>query len=408
MPEHVEAKLVRRRGGLPNVIAKLQAGKDVTIAYFGGSITQADGWRPMTHKWFRKQFPTAKIKQVKAAIGGTGSAMGVFRVGDDVLKYNPDMVFVEFAVNDKGATIRNIWRAMEGIVRQIRRHNAETDICFIYTMNSKWMPRYYKKGFCSTTASAMEKLADHYNIPSIDVGLKIFEMVQADEMLYMRKDGVDPGERIVFGCDICHPTKEGHEVYTKVITDAIEDMIPAGKGKGKVTRYRMKKPFVEDNWEDAKMIPLTPDMLSDGWKKLPKNAKVIESVYTENPPRIWEATQPGEKISFKIRGSKVGLFDMVGPNGAQAICTVDGRNPAISERFDAYCSYHRLSSISIAERLSPNRIHTIEIEIGRTQPDRSCITDTLKDNPDFNPADFDGTSMWVASIMLIGEIVEDC
>ncbi len=409
MPDHAEAKLVRPRGGLPNVIARLQAGKDVTIAYFGGSITQADGWRPMTHKWFRKQFPKAKVKQVNASIGGTGSGLGVFRLQRDVLKHDPDLVFVEFAVNDEGVTARNIWRSMEGIVRQIRRHNAETDICFIYTMNSKCMPRYYKKGFCSPPASAMEKIADHYNIPSIDVGLKIFEMVQADEMVYMRKDGVDPGDRIVFGGDICHPTREGHEVYAKVITDAIENMIPSGKGagKGKITKYRMKKPFAADNLEDAKMVPLTGAMLTDGWHKLPKRSSVLSNVYTKCPPDLWEATEPGEKISFKMRGSKVMLYDLVGPSGGEAIATLDGKNPVIVPRFDAYCSYHRLSHMAIGDRLSPKKVHTVEIEIGRRQPDRSPVTDTIKDNPDFDPSIFDGTAMWVAAIMLVGEIVED-
>ena len=38
----------RVRGGLPNILAKLKAGGAVRIAYFGGSITAQDGWRPKT------------------------------------------------------------------------------------------------------------------------------------------------------------------------------------------------------------------------------------------------------------------------------------------------------------------------------------------------------------------------
>jgi len=41
----VPAQLVRERNGLGNVLTKLKAGKEVNIAYFGGSITAMDGWR---------------------------------------------------------------------------------------------------------------------------------------------------------------------------------------------------------------------------------------------------------------------------------------------------------------------------------------------------------------------------
>jgi hypothetical protein len=33
------------RNGLPNVFAKLEAGEEVRVAYLGGSITDAEGWR---------------------------------------------------------------------------------------------------------------------------------------------------------------------------------------------------------------------------------------------------------------------------------------------------------------------------------------------------------------------------
>jgi hypothetical protein len=50
------------RMGLPNVFAKLEAGKPVKIAYLGGSITAQEGWRPKTLKWFQDQFPGAKVE----------------------------------------------------------------------------------------------------------------------------------------------------------------------------------------------------------------------------------------------------------------------------------------------------------------------------------------------------------
>ena len=114
----VSAELVRARDGLGNVIKKLDTGQEVKIAYFGGSITAASGWRVQTLKWFAEHFTQAKVNEINAAIGGTGSDLGAFRLGHDVLQHDPDLLFVEFAVNDGGAPPERIWQAMEGIVRQ--------------------------------------------------------------------------------------------------------------------------------------------------------------------------------------------------------------------------------------------------------------------------------------------------
>ena len=44
------------RGGLPNVAAKLARGEEVRVAFLGGSITAAAGWRPMTLTTFQREY----------------------------------------------------------------------------------------------------------------------------------------------------------------------------------------------------------------------------------------------------------------------------------------------------------------------------------------------------------------
>ena len=107
------------RGGLPNFNKKLRAGEPVRIAYFGGSITAQNGWRPQSLEYFRSLSPSRKADEIHAAIGGTGSELGAFRLEQDVLRHKPDLVFVEFAVNDAGTSPYRIRQSMEGIVRHI-------------------------------------------------------------------------------------------------------------------------------------------------------------------------------------------------------------------------------------------------------------------------------------------------
>ncbi|MCX7009720.1 MAG: SGNH/GDSL hydrolase family protein, partial [Kiritimatiellaeota bacterium] len=129
----VDAVECRARGGLPNFLARAAAGGELGVAYFGGSITAANGWRPKTFAWFKQAYPKAQFKEINAAIGGTGSDLGVFRNQHDVLQHKPNLVFVEFAVNDGGADPVRIQQTMEGIVRQTWKADPTTDICFVYT-----------------------------------------------------------------------------------------------------------------------------------------------------------------------------------------------------------------------------------------------------------------------------------
>ena len=100
------------RDGLPNFLSKMRAGKPVRVAYLGGSITAAPGWRVQSRQWLQEKYPAATVEEIHAAIGGTGSDLGVFRLQADVLRHNPDLLFVEFAVNDGGAPPARIQKTM--------------------------------------------------------------------------------------------------------------------------------------------------------------------------------------------------------------------------------------------------------------------------------------------------------
>ena len=103
------------RGGLPNVAAKIARGDEVRVAFLGGSITAAAGWRPMTLTTFQRAYPKTKFTEINAAVSGTGSDYGAPRLQRDVLRNRPDLLFVEFAVNDGSGSPR-VEARMEGIV----------------------------------------------------------------------------------------------------------------------------------------------------------------------------------------------------------------------------------------------------------------------------------------------------
>jgi lysophospholipase L1-like esterase len=401
-PKAVPAVKIRAREGIGHVMAKIRAGREVTVAYLGGSITAANGWRPKTTAWLQKTFPNAKFKEVHAAIGGTGSDLGVYRVGHDVLQYNPDLLFVEFAVNDGGAAPENIWRSMEGIVRQTWRKDPQTDIVFTYTIH-EGMIEDLKRGSCPRSASAMELLADFYGIPSVNFAVPVVELLQQGRLVF-KADKQPDGGRLWFAKDGCHPRDEGHEIYLKLLAEAITQMHDS---RPVDHQAKLAKTFVADNWEAAKMVPLNARMLSGDWKPLAADDGKQKG-FGGRMGQIWMAEHPGSKLHFKFKGSMAKLYDLLGPDGGQVIVTVDGKTqPKPVPRFDSYCVSHRIASLSLAADLDPNQVHEVTVEIHPQQPDRKSVAFRLKDpEKELKQPKFQGTRVWVSQIMLLGDLVE--
>lgn len=88
--------------------AAATSGTNLTVAFFGASLTwganatdqNRTSYRALVADRLRAAYPTTAFRFIDAAIGGTGSQLGVFRLERDVLRYKPDLVFLDFTAND--------------------------------------------------------------------------------------------------------------------------------------------------------------------------------------------------------------------------------------------------------------------------------------------------------------------
>jgi hypothetical protein len=401
-----DAKEFRVRDGLANVFGKLEAGKEVRIGYLGGSITAQAGWRPKTLKWFQEQYPNARISEINAAIGGTGSDLGVFRLGHDVLRHKPDLLFVEFAVNDGGASPHRIQQAMEGIVRQTYAADAETDICFVYTLVAGWT-KTLQDGKFPRAASAMEAVADHYGIPSVHMGLEVAKMEGEGTLIFtaakpttnVEKAAI--GDKIIFSPDSVHPyTDTGHELYLQAVVRGMEAIRKVGKPRMHV----LGKPLVADNWQAAKMVALDKANLSKGWRKLDASRHSLAKRFGSRMPDLYFTNQPGESITIRFKGTGLRIYDLLGPDCGQVFVKVDGKEGKIVPRFDAYCTYHRLATLAVAENM-PDGVHIVNLQVHPNQPDKAKILERRNQRID-DPKRYDDTAWYVGAVLLIGEILK--
>jgi len=409
------------RGGLPNFYQKINEGKHLKIAYFGGSITAQNGWRPQTLQYFRQQFPNARFEEIHAAIGGTGSKLGAFRIEHDVISRKPDLVFVEFAVNDSKSSPVEIRRSMEGIVRHIWRVLPETDICFVYTVTKRDM-EHLLKGDMKRSTSVMEDIADHYSIPSVNMGFDVVKLAKENKLIMsadsrgmtkvsgkdlnikadvpMTKDG-----KIPFSKDGVHPYENtGHVLYTNVMKRALPEFAKAGK-PGPHTA-NLPAPVVKDNYEFTRVI--SPD--DPGVRITGKAAKLAEDNpiakrFENRVPAVWKL-EPGAEISFRFKGSHAILYNLIGPGCGIAEITVDKRKPKTVRFFDRYCTYYRIATMPLVFSAKTGE-HTVRIKIVDGSFDkRSNLFKHNQADFDKNPKKYEGKDAYIGAIFLVGDLVK--
>jgi lysophospholipase L1-like esterase len=393
------AKELSVRGGLPNFFKKLEAGKAVTIAYFGGSITEAaNGWREQSAAWLQEKYPRASIKSVNAAIGGTGSDLGVFRLRQHVLVYKPDLVFVEFAVNDSKKSAQEIYLAMEGIVRQIWQDNQAADICLVYTLMADMAP-VLGQGYFPSSATAMEHIADYYKIPSIHMGMEIVKMAKNSELIFKGQIGEHPG-KVVFSGDNVHPYPEtGHRLYT----EALIRSLPKIAGVTRNHPRKFPKSLVAGNWEKAGMFSVKEVNASPGWQVLTPETDTVARQLQNRFTYLIKASQPGETITLRFKGTRFGMYDVMGPGCGQYEITLDGKPALLYPRFDEYCTYYRANYFFLPDM--EEGIHTIELKVSSQPLDKGVIL-AKRNNSIDHPQKYQPHACYASQVMIIGELMK--
>jgi hypothetical protein len=357
------------RGGVPNFYAKIKGNKTVRIAFLGGSITRAgNGYRDQILTWFRAQYPSCKFEEIMAAVSGTGSDFGACRVQQHVIDHKPDLVFVEFAVNDNRWRMQFVRETMEGIVRQIWKANKKTDICFVYTFANENLPQL-QKGLFPTSVTAMEAVASHYNIPSIHMGLAVIDEIGEGKLLMMGKKD-ETATLPLFSVDGVHPLPEtGHRIYTQVLAGNL----PLLKMNSTSTKHILPAALESNDWSRSGMARLSLQQNFTGdWQMTDSVTKGKE--YYPLLPQVFSTASTDAAVTVKFRGTRFGLADIMGPGTGIIEVVIDNEPARIINRFDAFCTYYRLNYFIISGL--PQGKHTATIRLSKTPIDKEAILKT--------------------------------
>ncbi len=202
---------------LKEVMRKAATGGPVKVGFIGGSITQgysASDWNKcyarLTADWFEEKFPEAEIEYINAGIGATTSQYAAARADRDLLCYDPDVVFVEFSVNDADSAF--FMETYEGLIRHIlkapRENGGQRAVVLIHNIK-------YDDG--STAEDAHYRIGEHYDLPCISIKSSIYAAIKDGDIAYedVTADGLHPGD-------------QGHKLLAEVICytlkKALEDI----------------------------------------------------------------------------------------------------------------------------------------------------------------------------------------
>jgi len=351
-------EIVQERNGIVNAFARMKDGKPTTIAYFGGSITAGAGasdsgktsWRALTTAWFRRQYPKTQITEVDASIGGTGSDFGAFRLQRDVLDKKPDLVFIEFAVNDTGTPAPTVKRAIEGIVRHIRIADPTTEICFVYTLAQSMLPDF-QQGRLPAAVFLHDVIAAHYHISSVNVGAAAAAQINSGNLIWAD-----------FSKDVCHPTDAGYSLYADTITSFLaQQMLHISRHP---VPYKLMDPLEPRSWSNGQLSPataLTP--ARHGWSIEPAQPGRTELLTSKDPS--------AEPLEFRFSGDTVGISFLVGPDTGNLDYKVDAAEWQPMRPFDVFAvDGARVQSRILADNLKSGA-HTLYVRPRDDKDERS-------------------------------------
>ena len=223
------------RARLAEVMKRAKNGEEITIGVIGGSVTEGayasdyakTSYAGLTYAWWEKTFPKAKVNFINAGVGGTSSLYGVHRVEEDLLKYEPDFVIVEFGVNDCDHAYQT--EAYANLLHRILIDDAQPAVMLLYVMGDNG----------NNNQAIQAPIGKHYDLPMISYRDAIWPEVRAGNLLW---------EEI--GADYVHPTDFGHALIAELVISYLTKTY-ADFGKISSTIPAVAEPYMPYVYENA-------------------------------------------------------------------------------------------------------------------------------------------------------------
>lgn len=301
----------RNENCLKRCMQRAEKGGEFTIGFFGGSITQGcaasvheRSYAYLVFRWWEKTFPKSKFHYVNGGIGGTTSHFGAARIVPDLLMYQPDVVVVDFSVNDTDNAF--FQETYEGVVRKLLAWDSEPAVLLLNHV------------FYDTGVNAQEihnAIGDRYGIPHVSIKDSLYRRMKAGE--YTRGELTGDG---------LHPNDRGHKLVAEEICGFLEEIRMRPERTEEIVRRETSEsqismqtrlpgslpcgnqalpaPMTANTYEDAKRLTIreiSPELM--GFRADAEEKQGHLDVFKNG----WIGGKAGDKIRFEVTASCIAV-----------------------------------------------------------------------------------------------------
>lgn len=164
----------------------------------------------MVYQGLNARFPTAVMNTITTAIGGENSVQGAARFRRDVLSHRPDLVFIDYAINDTNLSLDKVEGAWRDMITVARRNH----VPLVLLTPTGTVPHDLSNPTdpLSIRAELIRRLGREYDLPVADVSARWQEALDAGT----------PKESLL--SHYYHPNKAGHSIAAAEILSTIDEM----------------------------------------------------------------------------------------------------------------------------------------------------------------------------------------
>ena len=347
---------------------RARAGERLEVVFFGASLTWGanasdplrTSYRAEVARRLEREYPEARFHFHDAAIGGTGSQLGVFRLDRDVLAQKPDLVFLDFSANDD--IMSDTPETLASYEAILRRLVAEARVPVVQVI----FP--FKWNVAAKSTAGMKRRDAH-------LALAAAYGTAVGDAISLAIDRVGRGETTLdalWPVDGVHPCDEGYQLFAAAAWAAFQ----AAVQEGKVCRAPAA-PLNADTYLRAVRQPLfKPKPLPAGWQAGRPNltaanfdflmSRWLDGVAIASRPAAQPAEEPPPqpaRLQARFTGRMVMLFGETTKTSGKYRVWIDGKpaehmSPWTKEKTDLF------DAGAFARRIGGNGHHAQVIATG--------------------------------------------
>lgn len=183
----------------PQFTQRLANGESLTVVVYGTSLTERGAWPELMQAELHRRYK-GRIHLINGAMSGQTSKWGVMNIEDRVIQKRPDVLFIEFAINDAHRRfeidVDDTRRNFRRMVQRVKKALPECEIILMTMSDAKGEAEYNRQFRLHEYYQAVRDVAAESGLTLIDLYPQWQRLRLGDEGLYDRymPDGLHPTE----------------------------------------------------------------------------------------------------------------------------------------------------------------------------------------------------------------------